>query len=125
MITSATSEQLQEALNLTNKKYKGNIRFKRLDAKGRRWNFTLTVNKSKEIGGRIGSNGRRIAAACYHAHFDFMANLFKINPVAKIKSCQATYDGLTDFHQKAPGVAETNISSMFSPLVMGDACDCH
>jgi hypothetical protein len=124
MTTNATFQQLQAALVETNKEYNGNIKFKRLDPVGKRYNFTLTVNSSKNKGGRIGMNGRRIAAACFHSHYSIMENLFKQNPNLKIKSAMESYDGYEDFKVKAANLAYKNIGSQCQHLSFDDACMC-
>jgi hypothetical protein len=115
-----TIEQMQKALTKVNKKYKGNIAFRYIEQNGRRVSFTLTVNSSKGPGGRRGFSGRRVSAACWHAHGNFFECVFSICPDAVIIS-----RGIGVTITRAYGNwQDKNIGSQIQPLYYSEACDC-
>jgi len=119
---------LEAALRDINKKYQGNIIFKSLEPNGGGFNFTLTVKSSKDIGARRSGEGRKIAAACWHAHGDFFASLFSINPSARVfssfyKRFGGTYQGWIT--ALGGNWIDGNIGSQFMPLMMSEACECN
>ena len=118
MKTNANIEQLEKALEAVNKRYKGNVKFKRLEPNGRRVNFTLTVKSAKDPGGRRGFSGKRVAAACWHVHGHFFEELFKINSEAWISS------GGSKITKERGNWQDRNIGSMIKPLYYSEACDC-
>lgn len=122
MITNASSEQIVNAIAAANKNFGGNIKIKKIKPAGKRFNFTLTVNNSKNRGGRISPSGRRVAALCFHGHYGVIAELLK-NP-CYIKSCHARYNSLQDLESVAPVVGNKNIGSQFNYLALEDACNC-
>lgn len=122
MITrNCTKEQLRQALESVNERYQGNIKFKTLEPKGKNFSFTLTVKDSKAMGGKIGHNGRRIAAACWHVHGHFFEELFKFAPDAKVLSRMAG----TWITKMSGNWQDRNIGSMMYPLMFSQACDCN
>ena len=114
--------------DVSDKNYEGNITFKRVvEVVGRRSyrvDFTLTVCQSSKPGGRRSSGGRRIAAACWHAHRDVMTEIFRLFPSAKIITAMATYDGVRDYLDNFALTRLTNIGSQASQLDMREARDC-
>lgn len=112
------------ALGEANRPYAGNLDFNRFEPKRTHIVFTLRVKDSKAPGHRRGHSGRRMVAACWHAHRDFMRAVFDAEPSAKIVSCMARYDGQEDFELKHGRTATQNIGSVMQPLCMADACDC-
>lgn len=115
------------ALERTNARYGGNIKFKVLEEKGRRIHFTLTVDRTSEGTGKakVGlpgvsiKRGRRIAAACWHVHGDFFDALFKMVPDAEIVSLGKT---ITRDHGNWK---DWNVGSLYEPLMASQACECH
>ena len=106
--------------------YEENLIFKREpERRGNFLFFTLTVRKSADAGGRRSHTGRRIAAACWHAHRDVMKEIFANNPDALLVTALARYEGRDDFNDKFEATGDTNIGSMVQPLSMAEACDCH
>jgi hypothetical protein len=120
MKTNATIQELETALKEINKRFDNNIRFKRLENSGRRNTFTLTVYNSKKPGGRIGQNGRHIAAACWHAHGYLFEALLKINPEAFVIS-----GGSLRIDINGGNWQDRNIGSIMYPLYYSEACDCN
>lgn len=86
--------------------------------------FTLTVLKSKNPGGRRSNTGRRIAAACWHAHRDVMLAIFEQSPGALLVSALARYDGQADFLATFPSTGRINLGSIVKPLRADCACNC-
>lgn len=118
MITTATREQLQIALDTVNRKFADNIRFKDIRPDGRRIRFTLTVNDSKKPGSRIGNNGRRIAAACWHVHGYFFESLWQQKPDCLIIAGPLRMTSAADNWQ------DSNIGSYARPMMHSEACHC-
>ena len=119
-------EQLiNTVLDIGYEHYANNILFKRWpDRTGNFLNFTLTVRKSANAGGRRSATGRKVAAACWHAHRDIMAELFRINPQALLVTALTRYDGAADFYETFESTGDGNIGSIAQPLAMRDACEC-
>lgn len=126
-IKGITEQDLINAVETaSNDHYDGNVIFKRTpDRKGNFLNFTLTVRNSRELGGRISHSGRRIAAACWHAHRDVMREIFDRAPDAILVTALARYEGRDDFERKYRATGEQNIGSMVQPMSMINACDCN
>ena len=124
MARNVTLDQMQRALERANHLYNGNLKFLGPTPKGKGFNFRLGVFSSKAPGHRVGHSGRRISAACWHAHRDFMAALFETVPDAVIISSQARYDGAIDFLKKFPATGKVNIGSVMQPLHYEWACEC-
>ena len=117
-----TVEDLKKALELTNKKYDGNIRFKRLDFPI----FTLTVNSTADgkKGYRISASNtqRKVSAACWHVHGDFFDNLFSINPKAYARVSTPT--GERSITKDSGNWEDRNIGSYYYPMLFSKACNC-
>lgn len=102
MLTNASRDELFAALEEVNKKYEGNITFKKIEPRGNKMQFTLTVNDSRGPGAKRNPvldweytadsmipkivKWRRVSAACWHVHGDFFNALFEINPDAYVHS---------------------------------------
>lgn len=124
---NCTIAELNSALEKVNEKFDDNIRFKRIEQTGKNIRFTLTVNNSKSKGGRIGHSGKRVAAACWHAHGTFFDSLLQeVNHNALIvigdKKVYALGDNdeLTVFGNWE----DRNIGSRWMPLYYSEACEC-
>jgi hypothetical protein len=113
-------------------RYGGNVRVHQ-DARpigskrdGSRYGFTgrIDVKSSRESGARRSWSGRRMPAACWHAHRDVLSAIFAEYPDATIKTAMATYRGAEGFEDRYPGTADRNIGSVVEPAYMPDLCDC-
>ena len=105
--------------------YEGNVVFKlEPEPVGKAQNFTLTVRDSRGLGARIGRQGRRIAAACWHVHRDVFTAIYADYPEARIKTVHADYRSKTDFEADFPDTGFANIGSLAEPLHYQDACEC-
>jgi hypothetical protein len=128
IIRNATAEQLYKAVRQTAEDYEGNVRFKNgpdpVNQKGTGHRLTLTVHASSKPGGRRSNTGRKIAAACWHVHREFMRHLYDIAPEAVIQSALATYRGVQDFEETFEATGDGNIGSAFEPQAMRTACEC-
>jgi hypothetical protein len=119
MTTNANIQQLNEALDAVNKDFADNIVFKRLEQiSSNRARFTLTVKNSREPGGRIGYEGRRVAAVCWHVHGQFFDSLLEINPEAVILA------GKKKISAEGGNWQDWNIGSILKPMYCSEACDC-
>lgn len=107
--------------------YAGNIVFKNGPNQATKncVNFTLTVADSNANGSRRSNTGRRIAAACWHAHRDIMQAIFAAYPDARLHSALADYRGQSDFLASFPATGATNCGSIANPLRADNACDCN
>jgi len=124
-IKHVTTAQMETALATVNRAYDGNITFKRFDPQHNGGvHFTLGVRSSKAPGGRRSHTGKRVAAACWHAHRDFMKEIFALVPNAVLRSCHACYKGKAGFERDFPNTGYINIGSMMQPLEFQNACEC-
>jgi len=116
---------IRTALMNANVQFGGNLEFKRFDHAGKtrhgenKFTVTLTVKDSRKPGSRRSTSGRRIAAACWHAHgrfFDALPGTTRI-----VTSC-----GQNGTLNTYPGVPwnDFNIGSLYQPMYMSEACDC-
>jgi hypothetical protein len=121
----SASELCAIVREVSGRDYDGNVIFKREpELIGNFLFFTLTVIKSANPGGKRSPSGRKVSAACWHAHRDIMQVIFNSNPDALLVTALARYDGKQDFEYSFPTTGETNIGSMYEPFYMQDACDC-
>jgi hypothetical protein len=122
MITNATKEQLERAMLHINRQYfNGNICFKGWKEQGRHLQFTLTVHDSKGPGSRHSHTGRRIAAACWHAHGYLFEALFKVDPRIWV---QVSLHGNQRITIEGGNWQDRNIGSVAQPMLYSEACDC-
>ena len=119
-----TQSQMESALAEVNRKYDGNVIWKRFEPSGSGFNFTLKVERSTDAGGRLGfclttkGNRRHIAAACWHVHGDFFDALFEVAPQSYVRSMgrKITKD--------QGNWQDRNIGSQMNPFYYSEACDC-
>jgi hypothetical protein len=123
-IRNVTVEQMEQALAAANKDYNGNLCWNRFEPKGKSINFTLRVKSSHALGARISFSGRHIPSACWHAHRDFMREVFELAPDAVLTSCRAQYEGKAGFEANYPKTGAINIGSMMQPMSFASACEC-
>lgn len=142
-IRGLTEEQIRDAFVASNAKHGGNVEFvtqwtkeyrmadlRPLNKRGDRFSARLKVVSARRPGARVGVSysgepGRRINAACWHVHRDFLREIFDINPDAKVVSALATYDGQADFESKFPGTYYGSGMSGPAPIhAIGGACNC-
>lgn len=125
MRTTASTEDLHNALEIINKKYEGNVEFNNFQPNGKRVSFTLKVKDSKEPGHRLGmfvtskGNHLRMVSACWHVHGDFFDALFSVNPSATVTTAGKTIT------RHGGNWQDWNIGSIMNPLYYSEACDCN
>lgn len=86
--------------------------------------FTLRPLAGSDRYRRFSNTGRRINAACWHGHRDFMLKLFEICPHAILKTSLATYKGKEDFLSKFESTGWNNCGNMAIPLTYRHSCKC-
>jgi hypothetical protein len=84
----------------------------------------LSVASSRGPGARRSHSGRRMAAACWHAHRDVLRELFSQYPHATVRTALATYRGREGFEDWFEMTGATNVGSIAEPQRMDEACDC-
>lgn len=116
-------------------KYNNNLTFNRWpEQRGNALIFTLRVKDSKGPGHKRGLKflgfdrgyalGKRLASACWHAHRDFMIELFHQFPNTRLKTSLADYHGETEFLYLYKETGRCNIGGSIFPIYLQDACDC-
>ena len=130
-IRKATKEQIENALQETNKIFKDNIIFNRFDSTGKNFAVTLKTKDSHKEGSRLGfpeynwstkqiiKPGKHMPIACWHAYGTFFDNLFKQNMNIEIVS---NGEKITAYNNG--NWNDRNIGSMVFPLMYSDACEC-
>jgi len=133
MITNARQGELQKALEITNRKYNGNLKIIWGTVRGNRLSFRLSVHSSKGKGHRLGYeqtdfNGkllrkqRRLACACWHAHGDFFDTLFSLLPIPnKVKVYTR---GKHVISYQDGNWEDWDAGSMMFPVMMSNLCEC-
>ena len=122
--------ELRAALSSVSCLYEGNLIFNRLEQRRNHIIFTLRVLRSDSPGHRLGfsrtanGNRRRFTAACWHAHRDLLALVFKQFPMARLKSAGGNYKGAIDFQVNYDWTGDRNIGSIMDPLHYRNACEC-
>jgi len=144
-IRHATYEQIIEALRKTNLIFRDNIVFKRCDHeeahRALTHRVTLTVMATRGPhnvtlpGTRLSASpfsttkrgrGKRISAACWHAHGVFFYYLISLDPEAVILSggSLAHPGSYHKISSKGGNWVDWNIGSAMYPIYMSDACEC-
>ena len=130
IIKNTSYNELQKALELTNKLYDNNItwnNFRQENNKGTRFRVTLKCKDSKKAGHRLGfpysrtsgeEKQRRLISACWHVHGDFFDALLDLNPEIEIQV--ATHK----INKDGGNWQDRNIGSMMRPLYYSEACEC-
>jgi hypothetical protein len=102
---------------------------------GRAYSFGLRPDKSTRNGEgdylyqRVSSNimfseGRRVFAVCWHGHRDFMQEVFRRDPDARIKTAMADYRGAADFEAKYHETAYWQVGAPIAPVFAAEVCKC-
>jgi hypothetical protein len=116
-------ESIHTALAHVNEYFHDNIRFKTCESTGKtrdkreKFTVTLTVNNSNEIGSKRSFEGRKIAAACWHAHGVFFDSL-----PAGTEIRTSFYGSVVT--QAGDPWHDLDIGSAYRPLMASDACNC-
>ena len=124
--------------DVSNALYDGNIVIRtgadRSNQAGPRATFTLRASDTAGCGSKgsassfgkgTGPRGRRrTISACWHAHYDVLAELFIRFPSARVVTAIATYTGRT-FRERALATARINVGSQAFPVTAPDCCECN
>jgi len=136
IITGITPAQFTELVDKVSARYDGNLEaLVGTQYSSRRFNGRVLVcdsgvarygtrTKLCAPGARKSWNGRRIAAACWHAYRDVLVEIFALNPDARVYTAMAKYIGAKGFYDSYPQTAHRNIGSMAAPAYMPELCDC-
>lgn len=125
-IRKATKEQIEIALQGTNKLFDDNIIFKKFEPKGKNFTVTLTVKNAREKGSRLGfvftedQKPRHISAACWHVYGNFFDNLFTQKEDIEIVS-----NGEKITSSNGANWKDRNIGSQCKPMYYSEACECN
>jgi len=117
MIIKTSKENIEKAFNKANAKFHGNLTMPKIEpqnGKDNRYVVRLSVIDSRGPGGRISPSGRRVKAACWHAHGEFMSALpdgTEIRTSGKVKYAGGMWE-------------DWNIGSIVNPFYFSEACDC-
>lgn len=118
---NVTIEAMQMAMAAVNERYKGNLDFQYLEAKGKHLEFTLRTKSSYGPGSRLGFTGRHMPKACWHAHGHFFESVFKVAPDAVIVSRGGPGSVIT---KDQGNWRDCNIGSQMQPMMFSEACEC-
>jgi hypothetical protein len=103
------------------------VRIYNMRDNGRAKRFTLKLADCKRwqrTSSSYFNRGRKVAVVCWHGHYHFMREIFRINPDARIQTSWADYKGLESFLTDAPRTGKRNIGPPIDPLYVEDACLC-
>lgn len=67
---------------------------------------------------------RKVSAICWHGYRDFMREVFRLYPGARIQTAFADYRSAKDFRIEHEETGQRNIGSMMLPMGACDACTC-
>jgi len=122
-IRNATQADIEHAIQRTTGHYRDNLRLTRLDRVGYKtivaYRVRLGVIDSGSAGASINpTTGRRISAACWHAHGDFFTYLLIDVPDAEIR---ASGRAIT---RHGGNWVDYGRGSVYYPSVASEWCDC-
>jgi hypothetical protein len=148
-IRGLTLEQIEQALEVANKDYNGNLTLKGepLNKRGDAFKVRLGIKSARRPGSRVSVSAfrdkpRRVASACWHANRDFMRAVFEINPDARIRTAltnserfaeyseyygygrKRQYTGSDHFEAIYGVTGHSNTDSQMLPTSIQDACNC-
>ena len=134
MITTATEQELDQALSLINKRYDNNILIgKNVRISSKRVRFTLRTVSSKAPGHSRTASGKRMPCACWHVHGEFFDVLFQIRPdifvisgsmhhVDTVRTPITKLEG--NWIDYSVGRSVDRVHNTFSDVMASKACDC-
>jgi hypothetical protein len=121
---NCTVDDVNDAIEVANREHGYDLSFAYTSGNGSRFRGRFIPETSRSHGSRISPDGRRIKAACWHAHRDVLAVLFEIKPDAKVTTEMAKYHGREMFRAAFPATEYRNVGSACRPASYGDLCDC-
>ena len=119
-IRNVSREELEQALDRTNLKFGGNVRWNRLDKAGKtllggsKFKVTLKVNDSRKLGAKLGYQGRRTVSACWHVHGTFFDSLPSGVEIVTMGKKKYAGDAWEDY----------DLGSQAYPMRFSEACEC-
>jgi len=120
IIKNVTQEDLEKALEITNRKFENNITWNRFEKIGRnRYRVTLRVKDSRKAGHRIGYTGRRLINACWHVHGTFFDALLSVNPEAEIIALNRV------INKEGGNWEDIQVGSVLCPRWLSEMCECY
>lgn len=130
-IRKATKEQIEIALQETNKLFEDNIIFKKFIARGKNFTVILTVKNSRKAGARLGvtlsanQKPRHISAACWHVYGTFFDNIIAQNKNAEIITTIGSKGSVKISTSTGNNWQDINIGSIAKPMYYSEACECN
>ena len=113
MKTTATKEQVLQAIEIVNNREGYQISLNRADQTGKWFNFTIK-SPSKVAGARISYTGRNLPRASWHAHGYIFEEIFALNPDAIIWSSGNKID------INKGNLEDRNVGSIYRPCYFSE-----
>ena len=113
MKTTATKEQVLQAVSIVNNREGYQISLNRADQSGKWFNFTLK-SPSKVAGARISATGRNLPKASWHAHGYIFEEIFELNPDAVI------WSGGNKIDANEGNWQDRNVGSIYRPCYFSE-----
>lgn len=124
IIRGVSKQDLELALSVVNSHFYGNITMSKcepLTKNGLSWRVRLGVVSSHGSGARRSWSGRRVAAACWHAHGHF----FRALPdSARITTGFFMVNGRNETFGPNDEWVDGNVGSLFNPVLASELCEC-
>lgn len=143
-IRYATKEQIEKALQETNKYFEDNIIFNRFDcvnSQRNKYQATLKCKDAKKAGHRRGypeyenifnpsskikKPGKRMSSAYWHVYGTFFDELLSINPEIVIISSSRVYNtGKMRIDKNGGNWRDYDVGSQIHPMYASEMCDCN
>lgn len=124
LFTRCTTTDVLQAIEKANAAGGYELSFDFTSQRGASFRGRIVPVSSHVKGARRSASGRRICAACWHAHRDVLAALFDAVPAAKVSTAMAVYLGQLGFERQFPKTYWTNVGSESMPATYGQLCDC-
>lgn len=125
IISNISIDQLNKALELTNKEFDNNAIYNRFQQLSKsRFRVTLKVKDLHKPGSRLGfsltskGNHRHIPSACWHLYGRFIDIIFELEPKARVQA-----NGNVFYSYNWEWI-DRNIGSMMNPFYYSEACEC-
>ena len=119
-----TIDDIQAAIAKVNADKGYDLEFAYTSGGGGNFRGRLLPTTSHDKGARRTHSGRRLRAACWHAHRDVLHELFTQVPNAKVITAMATYIGMDGFNDWFAMTGAVNSGSLAEPRRYDDLCDC-
>ncbi|MHA2063481.1 MAG: hypothetical protein ACXABY_03775 [Candidatus Thorarchaeota archaeon] len=126
-IRVATGEEIHRALETTQALYNQNLRFYNYRWEKGVHSLVLKVKNAWGRGGYISKQAcyRHTGHACWHAHRDFLRELFNMCPTAKVKTFLVYYKNREDFENKFQATGDVGDVGMWGRKPLRQRCNCN